>query len=87
MLGTGVFTRLSADGWTPVEDATLLPVEVEPEPEPVQRTATPLPGTAPEPFNPHARGRGTRPVKVPAGPAAGAWEREAAELDLDDSPF
>lgn len=87
ILGTGVFTRLSADGWTPVEDATLLPVEVEPEPEPVQRTATPLPGTAPEPFNPHARGRGTRPVKVPAGPAAGQWEREVAELDLDESPF
>ena len=83
VLGTGVFTRLSADGWTPVEDATLLPVEVEP----VQRTATPLPGTAPEPFNPHARGKGRLPVKVVAGPAAGQWEREVAELDLDDSPF
>ena len=58
VLGTGVFTRLSADGWTPADDATLLPVEVEPEPEPVQRTATPLPGTAPAPFNPHARQRG-----------------------------
>jgi hypothetical protein len=58
------------------------------EEEPVQRTATPLPGTAPEPFNPHARGRsGNRPVKVVAGPAAGLWEREVAELDLDDSPF
>ena len=86
VLGTGVFTRLSDDGWTPVEeDATLLPVEVEEEP--VQRTATPFPGTAPEPFNPHARGRGNRPVKVVAGPAAGQWEREVAELDLDDSPF
>ena len=86
VLGTGVFTRLSADGWTPAEDdATLLPVEVEEEP--VQRTATPLPGTAPEPFNPHARGRGNRPVKVVAGPAAGQWEREVQELDLDESPF
>ena len=85
VLGTGVFTRLSDDGWTPAEDATLLPVEVEEEPEPVQRTATPLPGTAPEPFNPHARGKG--PLKVVAGPAAGQWEREVAELDLDDSPF
>ena len=87
ILGTGVFTRLSDDGWTPADDATLLPVEVEPEPEPVQRTATPLPGTAPEPFNPHARGRGRGPVKVVSGPAAGQWEREVAELDLDDSPF
>jgi len=89
ILGTGVFTRLSADGWTPAEDATLLPVEVEqePEPEPVQRTATPLPGTAPEPFNPHARGRGRGPVKVVSGPAAGMWQREADELDLDDAPF
>jgi len=85
ILGTGVFTRLSADGWSPAEDATLLPVEVEPEP--VQRTATPLPGTAPEPFNPHARGKGRLPVKVVAGPAAGQREREVAELDLDDSPF
>jgi len=86
ILGTGVFTRLSEDGWTPaVDDATLLPVEVEEEP--VQRTATPLPGTAPEPFNPHARGKGRLPVKVVAGPAAGQWEREVAELDLDDSPF
>jgi len=24
---------------------------------------------------------------VVAGPAAGQWEREVAELDLDDSPF
>ena len=86
VLGTGVFTRLSADGWTPAEDATLLPVEVEEE-EPVQRTATPLPGTAPEPFNPHARGKGRLPVKVVAGPAAGQWEREVADMELDDSPF
>lgn len=85
VLGDGVFVRLSADGWTPAEDATLLPVEVEEEP--VQRTATPLPGTAPEPFNPHARGRGKGPLKVVAGPAAGQWQREVAELDLDDSPF
>ena len=84
VLGTGVFTRLSEDGWTPaVEDATLLPVEVEP----VQRTATPLPGTAPEPFNPHARGKGRLPVKVVAGPAAGQWERDVEAMDLDDSPF
>jgi len=89
ILGTGVFTRLSADGWTPAEDATLLPVEVElePEPEPVQRTATPLPGTAPEPFNPHARGRGRGPVKVVSGPAAATWQREADDLDLEDAPF
>ena len=86
VLGTGVFTRLSADGWSPAEDATLLPVEVEEE-EPVQRTATPLPGTAPEPFNPHARGKGRLPVKVVAGPAAGQWEREVADMELDDSPF
>ena len=86
VLGTGVFTRLSADGWTPAEDATLLPIEVEPEPEPVQRTATSLPGTAPAPYNPHAR-RGRAPVKVVAGPAAQQWEREVAELDLDDNPF
>ena len=87
VLGTGVFTRLSADGWSPAEDATLLPVEVEIEVEPVQRTATPLPGTAPEPFNPHARGKGRLPVKVVAGPAAGQWEREVADMELDDSPF
>ena len=87
ILGTGVFTRLSADGWTPADDATLLSVEVEPEPEPVQRTATPLPGTAPEPFNPHARGKGRLPVKVVAGPAAGQWQREVEAMDLDDSPF
>jgi len=86
ILGTGVFTRLSEDGWTPaVDDATLLPVEVEEEP--VQRTATPLPGTAPEPFNPHARGKGRLPVKVVAGPAAGQWERAVEAMDLDDSPF
>jgi hypothetical protein len=86
VLGTGVFTRLSEDGWTPaVEDATLLPVEVEEEP--VQRTATPLPGTAPEPFNPHARGRGKGPLKVVAGPAAGQWERDVEAMELDDSPF
>ena len=85
ILGTGVFTRLSDDGWSPAEDATLLPVEVEPEP--VQRTATPLPGTAPEPFNPHARGRGKGPLKVVAGPAAGQWGREVEAMDLDDSPF
>ena len=85
VLGTGVFTRLSADGWSPAEDATLLPVEVEVEP--VQRTATPLPGTAPEPFNPHARGKGRLPVKVVAGAAASQWEREVADMDLDDSPF
>lgn len=84
ILGTGVFTRLSEDGWTPaVEDATLLPIEVEP----VQRTATPLPGTAPEPFNPHARGRGKGPLKVVAGPAAGQWERDVEAMELDDSPF
>jgi len=88
ILGTGVFTRLSEDGWSPAEDATLLPVEVEKvEPEPVQRTATPLPGTAPEPFNPHARGKGRLPVKVVAGPAAGQWERAVEAMDLDDSPF
>jgi len=87
ILGTGVFTRLSEDGWTPADDATLLPVEVEPEPEPVQRTATPLPGTAPEPFNPHARGRGRGPVKVVSGPAASMWQREADDLDLEDAPF
>ena len=86
VLGDGVFVRLSADGWTPAEDATLLSVEVEEE-EPVQRTATPLPGTAPEPFNPHARGRGKGPLKVVAGPAAGQWEREVADMELDDSPF
>jgi hypothetical protein len=62
-----------------------LPVEVEQEP--VQRTATPLPGTAPEPFNPHARGKGRLPVKVIAGPTAGQWERDVEAMDLDDSPF
>jgi len=53
----------------------------------VQRTATPLPGTAPEPFNPHARGRGRGPVKVVSGPAASMWQREADDLDLEDAPF
>lgn len=87
VLGGNVFVRLSGDGWSPAEDATLLPIEVELSEEPVLRTATPLPGTAPEPFNPHARGRVRLPVKVFTGPAAGHMEREVAEMELDDSPF
>ena len=94
VLGTGVFTRLSADGWTPAQDATLLTREVEFADEPVLRTATPLPGTAPLPFNPHAP-RGNRPEKgIKAGPerlSESAYAREVAdglaELDLDDDPF
>lgn len=70
-----------------VPDRSPVPVEFlapawqdEPEPpapiEPPQRTATPLPGTAPSPYNPYTRAPQRRAPK-PAPPA----------IDLDDTPF
>ena len=91
ILGTGVFTRLSPDGWSRSEEA--LPFVLMPKIEDVDdapllnRTATPLPGTAPEPFNPHApRGKGRLPVKAVAATATGTWRTDVIE-DLDESPF
>ena len=54
----------------------------EPAPEPVIRTATPLPGTAPAPYNPHARRAATRPASRQP-----QQQQAASPFDLDDNPF
>jgi hypothetical protein len=80
--------RMLVPDRSPVPEEFLAPLWHEPEdttpaapaPEPVIRTATPLPGTAPAPFNPHAR-------RAAARPASRQPQQQASPFDLGDDPF
>jgi hypothetical protein len=82
VLGTGVFTRLSQDGWTS-DDAESKEAPVAHVQE-IHRTATKLPTGEPILVQDILQGKRTaQKVKVAAGPAAPEWDADR-NLDLDD---
>jgi hypothetical protein len=78
--------RMLVPDRSPVPEEFLAPLWHEPEdtapeaPEPVIRTATPLPGTAPAPYNPHANRAAPRPARRQP-------QQQASPFDLGDDPF